>query len=595
MARRSMEIEPILSLAISMQANKGTYAVLLGSGVSRSAKIPTGWEVTIDLIRRLAKMKGQNCEPDPEVWCRDTYGEDADYSQVLKGVGKTPAHRRAILKSYFEPTEEERQRGEKLPTEAHGRIADLVAKGYVRVIVTTNFDHLTEDALRAIGIEPVIISTPDGILGAPPLSQPNTLIVKAHGDYLDARIKNTPDELSQYDGSLDALLDRIFDEFGLIVCGWSATWDVAMRNALERCKSHRFATYWTQKDPLSKETERLITSRRAHVIEIEGADSFFSDLAEKVFSLEEINRPHPLEAKVAVATLKKHLLDVHSEIKVHDLVFEETEHLYERLVEKNYPVSSGTHGHVHDNDASQIKARLQRYDADSQVLVSLMITGCHYGGREHEDLWWKCLERIANPALDFPSPYSELWYKLRRYPALLLLYGGGVAAIAHGRYVTLLKLFAMGTVRDIFEGEKKLLVAVNSPGIIAGMFPENVVREVFGGNSAYSVSNWLAQVLRNPFRELLPQDNDYEHMFDRFEHLLALVYADIAAEMARDWIPIGRLSSGKWKVVEQVTEEAADAREDWAPLKAGLFGGTRERYAQALLIVQKFYDRHHRF
>lgn len=220
-----------------MQANKGTYALLLGSGVSRSAKIPTGWEVTLDLIRKLAKMKDQSCEPSPAVWYKDTYGEDADYSKILEAVGKTPADRRAILKSYFEPTDEERQRGEKIPTEGHRRIAELVSKGYVRLIVTTNFDHLVEDALRTLGIEPVVISTPDGILGAPPLSQPNILVVKPHGDYLDARIKNTPDELSQYEEPFDGLLDRIFDEFGLIVCGWSATWDFAMRKALERCKT----------------------------------------------------------------------------------------------------------------------------------------------------------------------------------------------------------------------------------------------------------------------------------------------------------------------------------------------------------------------
>jgi hypothetical protein len=42
-------IDPIHSLAFSIQANRGVYAVLFGSGISRSAKIPTGWEITLDL------------------------------------------------------------------------------------------------------------------------------------------------------------------------------------------------------------------------------------------------------------------------------------------------------------------------------------------------------------------------------------------------------------------------------------------------------------------------------------------------------------------------------------------------------------------
>ena len=47
-------ISPTESLAFTIQASPGVYAVLAGSGVSRAAKIPTGWEITLDLVRRLA-------------------------------------------------------------------------------------------------------------------------------------------------------------------------------------------------------------------------------------------------------------------------------------------------------------------------------------------------------------------------------------------------------------------------------------------------------------------------------------------------------------------------------------------------------------
>jgi hypothetical protein len=48
-------IEPEISLAFSIQSKKGIYALLLGSGVSRSSAIPTSWEIVEDLIRKLAK------------------------------------------------------------------------------------------------------------------------------------------------------------------------------------------------------------------------------------------------------------------------------------------------------------------------------------------------------------------------------------------------------------------------------------------------------------------------------------------------------------------------------------------------------------
>lgn len=45
-----MKIEKLTTLAFSMYSNKGAYALLLGSGISRSAHIPTGWEVETNLI-----------------------------------------------------------------------------------------------------------------------------------------------------------------------------------------------------------------------------------------------------------------------------------------------------------------------------------------------------------------------------------------------------------------------------------------------------------------------------------------------------------------------------------------------------------------
>ena len=68
-------------------------------------------------------------------------------------------------------------------------------------------------------------------------------MLKLHGDYLNTRIRNTPQELEKYPEEYNRLLDRIFDEFGLIVCGWSAEWDAALRDAIYRAVSRRYTTY----------------------------------------------------------------------------------------------------------------------------------------------------------------------------------------------------------------------------------------------------------------------------------------------------------------------------------------------------------------
>ena len=49
----------LVRLSFSIYENPGVYALLIGSGVSRVAEVPTGWEITLDLIRRVALAQGE--------------------------------------------------------------------------------------------------------------------------------------------------------------------------------------------------------------------------------------------------------------------------------------------------------------------------------------------------------------------------------------------------------------------------------------------------------------------------------------------------------------------------------------------------------
>ncbi len=107
-------IEPILSLAFSVHSSPGVYALLLGSGVSKAAQIPTGWDIMIDLIRKLATLKREDdgSEFDPVDWYQKNYSVDEpDYPKLLYEIAKTPSDRRQLLKSYFEPTAQEIEEG----------------------------------------------------------------------------------------------------------------------------------------------------------------------------------------------------------------------------------------------------------------------------------------------------------------------------------------------------------------------------------------------------------------------------------------------------------------------------------------------------
>jgi hypothetical protein len=136
------------TISFSIYSNKGVYALLLGSGISKASGIPTGWDIIIDLIKQLAILKKEECLPDPEKWFKEKYGIEPDYSTILEKLVPTPSERVNYLKRYFEPTEDQIEQNLKEPSKAHKAIAKLAKKGYIKVIITTNFDRLLENGFK---------------------------------------------------------------------------------------------------------------------------------------------------------------------------------------------------------------------------------------------------------------------------------------------------------------------------------------------------------------------------------------------------------------------------------------------------------------
>jgi len=516
-------------------------------------------------------MTGADVGDDPLGWYRATFGEEPRYSPLLERLARPPTERARLLRPYFEPSDAEREQGLKSPTAAHRAIAELVAKGYVKVILTTNFDRLIERELDNLGIVPTVLATTDSILGAPPIAQTRCTIIKLNGDYLDTRIKNTEGELESYDQPMKALLDRVLDEFGLIVVGWSAEWDIALRAAIERSPSRRYATYWARRRDRPTDLEKaLMEFRAAEQVQIVDADSFLTSVVEKVSALEDIQAPHPVSIEVAVATLKTYLSESRHRIRLRDFVKEEVGRLIETLGPEHFPENPTATG-------EELEQRLKAYEAASQVVLRLIATGCYWGNDEQRAIWVETVEHLAN-AYDRQT-MSTIWQSLRRYPALLVFYAGGTACLLSTRYRTLSALLLETRVSGL-DKETPAALAINTWKV----FPE--FQERLPGMKGHftPLSERLFEVLRDPLRDFVSDDRRYENAFDRFEYFLALVHADLKRKPG-SWKPLGCFG---WRhrfeperhVGSQLATEVDEKGKDWEPIVAGLFGGSVERFKE---------------
>jgi hypothetical protein len=588
-------IDPLISLAHAIYSNKGVYAVLLGSGLSTSAGIPTGWEITLELIRRVAAAEGVKDDfagDAAAAWFRSAKGAEPDYSDLLDRLAATPDERRAILHGFIAPTAEEIAAGTKVPTAAHRALARLVAGGWVRVIVTPNFDRLMETALREVGVEPTVIASADASLGAVPLTHAGCVVVKLHGDYLDTRIRNTAAELAAYPDDLRRYLDRILDEFGLIVVGWSAEWDIALRDAITRCPSRRFTTWWAARGGhLTDRARDLIAKRQAQVISIVDADGFICDIEQKVLAIAEVDRPHPLSAKVAVAELKRYLPDPMQQIRQHDLVFGEVAVAIDRVI-------SATNNDAFNVD--ELRRRVGAYEAAFSVVRPMAAIGARWGREPDEAMWCEVVRRTCRVYRMTAGRIT--WIELQKYPVMLTFYAVGLGAIAGGNYRLLKRLFEIRVRLDDERPAVESLLPYTTYSDQLGL-PE--WKQLTAPQaSATPTSDRILSILAEEVSEFAGDRGDLETLFDRFEILAAMSYANQKTSSTEDprqtqpWFPPGRwvrhkgaFAYSQHTPINAWFAEAEAQGAKWPPLTAGMFGGDYNRFLLFRAVFEIWFNR----
>lgn len=508
--------DPVTQLAFSVYENRGVYALLLGSGLSRAAEIPTGWEITLDLVRRIAAAKGVEGENDWAEWHRRTTGEEPNYSKLLEEVASSPDERRAVLNSYIEPDNDDREAGRKTPTDAHYAVADLARAGFVRVIVTTNFDKLIETALRERGVEPTIVGSADALRGAEPLTHTRCYVLKLHGDYKDARILNTDEELSAYPAEYDALLDRIIDEHGLIIAGWSGAWDHALRSAILRAPTRRYPTYWALRGALAPAAQELADQRRARIVSISDADSFFNGLRDRVQTLEQTHRQAPLTADLAVGSAKRFLAKPEYRIQLGDLVEEHAGRLLKSTAE-------GDLGPQGPWSVQEFQRRLGRYEAASEVLAKVTGVLGRWGDGSEMRLVLDVL-RTQYGAAENTQGGIVVWLHLRAYPSVLLYSTYALGLVRAGRWGTLHSLYSAEVHQD-HRGPKSVVELLHLDTWKGAS--KQLWNHLEGYDRRYTpFADYQAQLLGRWSAAFAPLTPDFDLLYERFELLGAFAYLD---------------------------------------------------------------------
>lgn len=578
--------DPTTQLAFSLYENRGVFAVFLGSGLSRSAEIPTGWEITLDLVRRVALAQGVEEQTDWAKWYRDQTEQEPNYSVLLEDIASSPDERRAILHRYIEPTAEDRDEGRKTPTAAHHAIARLVGSGHIRVIITTNFDRLMENALREQGIEPTVISSADSLAGAEPLTHSRCYLLKLHGDYKDARILNTDQELSEYPDGYNRLLDRILDEHGLIISGWSGEWDHALRAAFLRAPNRRYPVYWTVRGELGAGAQELAKHRQAKTISIAGADEFFKTLQQRVETLDKSQQQNPLSMELLVNSTKRYLSKPEYRIQLDELFSQEAERLLAHY-------ESATLSPQGNWSQEEFQSRVRLCESLTEPLARMAGVLGRWGEGNEVALVLDVIRAIYGQAEHHQGGVRG-WLQLRSYPAVLIFTAYGLGLTRAARWSTLYTLFSSMIAIEHREPKR----TVSTLFLWSWNGGDKELWQHLDGMSKRKtpLSDHLLEVMSEWQRSFVGVVANFELLFERFEAMGSLASFDENEESSlekalvapgRDvlaWMPMGRAG---WHSSSAQTLAQEFAAEPLATelLKAGFARGS-PRYLE--LFIENF-------
>lgn len=278
----------------------------------------------------------------------------------------------------------------------------------------------------------------------------------------------------------------------------------------------------------------------------------------------------------SAADRAKHLLaDPVHRVMLHDHVAQLVREAASLTAQDSFPVR-GEWG------TEEFLERLNNYEEVLGDLCEVETLLGYWAQPAHCSILTLAPKRLSDPLTGGDG--NPAWLALRWYPVFLLMYAGGVAAVAGERYGNLHALLH-ATTRDQHRAESTVPVMYAATGNL-NTPSRDLFKQIPGRERNHTPrSEHLHKVLQPIMDDHLFLGAEYDFAFDKFEVLFALEYAlERRKQAGHLWGPIGRFGykyhSGGSSPFHRIVEEAQELGEDWEPLKAGLFEGSPETFAE---------------
>ena len=217
-------------------------------------------------------------------------------------------------------------------------------------------------------------------------------------------------------------------------------------------------------------------------------------------------------------------------------------------------------------------------------LIPAVILIARWGDTSQMPLLEKVFARLAE--MDKPESGVTTWIGAAWYPIMKLMYVAGISALSAARYDVLRLVFKISVRGGQHNNRSNELISI----VTDGADRSDQAFKLLPGHERNLVprSEYIFQSIQGDLEDALLLGKSYESYFDLFEMLWTLVYADIKED---GWGPSGRFV---WKQRGQnqppfdaMVKEAKAQGSEWPPLRAGLFGGSLEKFSKNAAVFRE--------
>jgi protein O-mannosyl-transferase len=252
--------------------NDDSCCFLLGAGASVTSGIPSGGELA---WRWHQELQDDLNTYDLEEWHRqinfDTNRLAEFYPQIFeKRFRDNPLTGFHQLQDCMKDAE---------PSVGYSFLAQVLAKTQHKFVITTNFDHMVEDAIRIFTSERPLVCGHESLAHYINARSIRPTIIKLHRD-LFLYPFNTPENTEQLDNAWKKALNVLLKHYHLIVIGYGGN-DGSLMNYLKDI-NQRKGIYWCCRNEGEIHTKIRETLMQPHdcIVEIAGFDEFMLVLAD---------------------------------------------------------------------------------------------------------------------------------------------------------------------------------------------------------------------------------------------------------------------------------------------------------------------------